>query len=110
MLKKTILNTAVILSLVSVVSLQRVHAAEETLTTIKMNEALKAGNKTNIDNICLYLDGTNSLENVLKIFDDFYKYAGRPLDKTKTKKIWLGSCSREGILHGIDIINKSTNL
>ena len=36
------------------------------------------------DDTCLYLNGSNSLENVVKVFEDFYKYAGLKVNVDKT--------------------------
>ena len=62
------------------------------------------------DDTCLYLNGTNSLENVLKIFEDFYRYAGLKLNKEKTDVIWLGKHNRDGKICDINIINKPTKV
>ena len=42
------------------------------------------------DDTCLYLDGTQSLEYAIKLFENFYRYAGLKLNKNKTEIIWLG--------------------
>ena len=42
------------------------------------------------DDTCLYLNGTNSLENVIAVFEDFYRYADLRLNIEKTEAIWLG--------------------
>ena len=49
-----------------------------------------------VDDTCLYLNGTNSLENVIAIFEDFYRYAGLRLNVEKTEAIWLGKTNRFG--------------
>jgi hypothetical protein len=46
------------------------------------------------DDTCLYLKAINSLEKILKVFEDFYRYAGLNLNLEKTEKIWLGKSSR----------------
>ena len=38
----------------------------------------------------LYLNGSNSLENNVKLFEDFYTYAGLKFNIDKTEIIWLG--------------------
>ncbi len=55
------------------------------------------------DDTCLYLNGVNSLENVLKVFEDFYRYAGLKLNVDKTKLLWLGKTNRIGKINGISI-------
>ena len=55
------------------------------------------------DDTCLYLNGTNSLENVIPIFEDFYRYAGLKLNVEKTEAIWLGKNNRIGKICGIKI-------
>ena len=42
------------------------------------------------DDTCVYLNGSNSLENMVKLFEDFYRYAGLKLNIDKTEAIWLG--------------------
>ena len=39
------------------------------------------------DDTCLYLNGSNSLENVVKVFEDFYMYAGLKLNVDKTEAV-----------------------
>ena len=46
------------------------------------------------DDTCLYLNVTNSLENVLAVFEDFYRYAYLRLNIEKTEAIWLGKTDR----------------
>ena len=58
------------------------------------------------DDICLYLDGTNSLENVIAVFEDFYRYAGLRLNIEKTEAIWLGKTNRFGKICNIKITNR----
>ena len=55
------------------------------------------------DDTCLYLNGTNSLENVIAIFEDFYRYAGLRLNIDKTEIIWLGKNNRHGKISNIKI-------
>lgn len=55
------------------------------------------------DDTCLYINGINSLENVIKIFEDFYRYAGLKLNIDKTKILWLGKTNRVGTINGITI-------
>ena len=62
------------------------------------------------DDTCLYLNGTVSLENALKIFEEFYRYAGLRLNKDKTELIWLGKNTRTGKLFDINITNKPTKV
>ena len=47
------------------------------------------------DDTCLYLNGTNSLENEVKVFEDFYRYAGLRLNIEKTEAIWLGKTNKQ---------------
>ena len=58
------------------------------------------------DDTCLYLNGTNSLENVVKVFEHFYRYAGLWLNIEKTEAIWLGKTKRFGKICNITIIHK----
>ena len=62
------------------------------------------------DDTCLYLNGTVSLENALKIFEEFYRYAGLRLNKDKTELIWLGKNAKTGKLFDINITNKPTKV
>ena len=62
------------------------------------------------DDTYLYLNGTNSLENVLKVFEDFYRYAGLKLNINKTEAIWLGRNHRIGKICNIKIINSPTKV
>ena len=62
------------------------------------------------DDTCLYLNGTSSLENVFKVFEDFYRYAGLRLNKDKTEMIWLGKNNRTGKCLDINITNKPTKV
>ena len=62
------------------------------------------------DDTCLYLDSINSLERVLAIFEDFYRYAGLKLNTDKTEIIWLGKNSRTGKICNIFINNKPTKV
>lgn len=55
------------------------------------------------DDTCLYLNGTNSLENILPMFEDYYRYAGLRLNIEKTEIIWLGQNSRYGKIENIRI-------
>ena len=55
------------------------------------------------DDTCLYLNGINSLEKVIKIFEDFYRYAGLKLNIDKTKILWLGKTNRTGKINAITI-------
>ena len=59
---------------------------------------------------CLYLNGTNSLENVAKVFEDFYRYAGLRLNIEKTEAIWLGKTNRFGKICNITITHKPVNV
>ena len=58
------------------------------------------------DDTCLYLIGSNSLENVVKVFEDFYRYAGLKLNVDKTEVIWLGKNNRFGKICNINITSK----
>ena len=58
------------------------------------------------DDTCLYLNGTNSLENVIAVFEDFYRYAGLRLNIEKTEAIWLGKTNRYGKICNIKITHK----
>ena len=58
------------------------------------------------DDTCLYLNGTNSLENVVKVFKDFYRYAGLRLNIEKTEAIWLGKTNWFGKICNITITHK----
>ena len=60
------------------------------------------------DDTCLYLNGTNSLESVLKVFEDFSRYAGLKLNIDKTETIWLGRNHRICKICYIKIINWPT--
>ena len=51
----------------------------------------------------LYLNGSNSLENIVKLFEDFYRYAGLKLNIDKTEIIWLGRNNRCGKICNIKI-------
>ena len=62
------------------------------------------------DDTCLYLNGTNSRENVLKVFEDFYRYAGLKLNIDKTEAIWLGKNHRIGKICNVKIINSPTKV
>ena len=55
------------------------------------------------DYTCVYLNGSNSLENIVKLFEDFYRYAGLKLNIDKTEAIWLGRNNRYGKICGIKI-------
>ena len=55
------------------------------------------------DDTCLYLNGSNSLENFVKLFEDFYRYAGLKLNIDKTEIIWLGRNNRYGKICNIKI-------
>ena len=55
------------------------------------------------DDTCLYLNGCNSLENIVKFFEDFYRYAGLKLNIDKTEIIWLGRNNRCGKICNIKI-------
>jgi hypothetical protein len=55
------------------------------------------------DDTCLYLNGVNSLENAVKVFEDFYRYAGLKLNIEKTEIIWLGKNNRIGKILDIKI-------
>ena len=48
------------------------------------------------DDTCLYLNGTNSMENVVMVFEDFYRYTGLQLNIEKTEAIWLGITNKFG--------------
>ena len=37
------------------------------------------------DDTCLYVNGTNSLKNIVKVFEDFYRYAGLRLNIEKNR-------------------------
>ena len=58
------------------------------------------------DDTCLYLKGTNSLENVVKVFEDFCRYAGLRLNIEKTEAIWLGKTNRFGKICNITLTHK----
>ena len=58
------------------------------------------------DDTCLYLNGSNSLENVVKVFEDFYRYAGLKLNVDKTEAVWLGKNNRYGKICNITITSK----
>ena len=58
------------------------------------------------DDTCLFVENTESLENALTIFENFYRYAGLRLNKEKTDIIWLGKNNRQGKINDINIINK----
>ena len=58
------------------------------------------------DNTCLYLNVTNSLENVLAVFEDFYRYADLRLNIEKTDAIWLGKTNRFSKICNIKITHK----
>ena len=71
-------------------------------------KGLKIGNKEikitqYADDTCLYLNGSNSLENIVKLFEDFYRYAGLKLNIDKTEIIWLGRNNRYGKICSITI-------
>ena len=71
-------------------------------------KGLKIGNKEikithYADDTCLYLNGSNSLENIVKLFKDFYRYAGLKLNVDKIKIIWLGRNNRYGKICNIKI-------
>ena len=53
--------------------------------------------------VCLYLNGSNSLENIVKLFEDFYRYAGLKLNIDKMEIIWLGRNNRSGTICNIKI-------
>ena len=55
------------------------------------------------DDTCVYWNGSNSLENMVKLFEDFYRYAGLKLNIDKTEAIWLGRNNRYGEICGIKI-------
>ena len=44
----------------------------------------------------LYLNGANSLENIIPIFENYYRCAGLKLNVEKTEAIWLGKYDRTG--------------
>ena len=48
------------------------------------------------DDTCVYLNSSNSLENMVKLFEDFYRYAVLKLNIDKTEAIWLGRNNRYG--------------
>ena len=56
------------------------------------------------DDTCLYLNGTNSLENVIAVFEDFYRYSGLRLNIEKTEAIWLGKKNRFGKICNIKLL------
>ena len=58
------------------------------------------------DDTCAYLNGSNSLENIVKLFEDFYRYAGLKLNIDKTEAIWLGRNNRYGKICGIKIMQE----
>ena len=58
------------------------------------------------DDTCLYLNGTNSLQNVIAVFEDFYRYAGLRLNIEKTEAILLGKTNRFGKICNIKITHK----
>ena len=58
------------------------------------------------DDTCLHVNGTNSLEKILKVFEDFYRYAGLRLNFDKTEAIWLGRNNRTGKICNITITKK----
>ena len=58
------------------------------------------------DDTCIYLNGTNSLENVIAVFEDFYRYAGLRLNIEKTEPIWLGETNRFLKICNIKITHK----
>ena len=62
------------------------------------------------DDTCLYLNGISSLENVLKVFEDFYRYAGLRLNKEKTEMFWLGKNNRTGKCFDINISTQPTKV
>ena len=69
---------------------------------------LKIGNKEikitqYADDTCLYLHVSNSLENIVKLFKDFYRYAGLKLNIDKTEIIWLGRNNMCGKIYNIKI-------
>ena len=71
-------------------------------------KGLKIGNKEikitqYADDTCLYLNGSNSLENIVKLFEDFYRYAGLKINIDKTEIIWLGRNNRYGKICNIKI-------
>ena len=72
-------------------------------------KGLKIGNKEikitqYADDTCLYLNGSNSLENIVKLFEDFYRYAGlKKLNIDKRDTIWLGRNNRYGKICNIKI-------
>ena len=63
-----------------------------------------------VDDICLYLNGTNSLENMLKVFEDFYRYAGLKLNIDKTEAIWLDRNHTIGKICNMKIIKLPTKV
>ena len=58
------------------------------------------------DDTCLYLNGTNSLENVIAVFEYFYRYAGLRLNIETTEEIWLGKMNKFGKICNIKITHK----
>ena len=58
------------------------------------------------DDTCLYLNGSNSLENVVKVFEDFYRYAGLKINVDKTEAVWLEKNNRYGKICNITITSK----
>ena len=56
-----------------------------------------------MDDTCLYLNGSNSLENIVKLFEDFYRYAALKLNVDKTEIISLGRNNRYGKICNIKI-------
>ena len=62
------------------------------------------------DDTCLYLNGSNSLENIIKLFEDFHRYAGLKLNLDKTEIIWLGRDNRHGKICNIKIILEPVKL
>ena len=51
----------------------------------------------------LYLNCSNSLEYIVKLLEDFYRYAGLKLNIDKTEIIWLGHNNRYGKICNIKI-------
>lgn len=62
------------------------------------------------DDTCIYVSGTNSLEHVLQVFEDFYRYAGLRLNIEKTKAIWLGKNHRTGNICNIRLTRNPTKV
>ena len=59
-----------------------------------------------VDDTCLYVNGTNSMENVLKVFKYYDSYTGLHLNIEKKEAIWLGKTNRFGTICNITITHK----